>query len=85
MRMGEGKSRRWWKSLKWRTILAYWRREAREGRFREAWDEEGRRVWNLVARLKAKRWADLSEWASVEEEGFQRGEQYSRCGRMRKV
>ena len=31
IRMGEGKSRWWWKSLNKRTKLAYWRREAREG------------------------------------------------------
>ena len=42
VRMGEGKSRWWWKSLNRRTKLAYWRREAREGILNGAWEEEGR-------------------------------------------
>ena len=85
MRMGEGKSRRWWESLNSRTKLAYWRREASEGMLKGAWEEEGRGVRNLVASLMAKCWTDSSERESVEEEGFQRGEQYSRWGRTREV
>ena len=40
---------------------------------------------NLLASLMAKSWTDSSERVSVGEEGFQRGEQYSRCGRTREV
>ena len=85
VRMGEGKSRWWWKSLNRRTKLAYWRREAREGILNGAWEEEGRGVRNLLASLMAKSWTDSSERVSVGEEGFQREEQYSRCGRTREV
>ena len=74
-----------WEGL-WEILKRDFRLEIlrREERLEMWWEEEIEAIEsesNLEARFKAKDWTDSSLEESVEEEGDQTGEQYSRIGR----